>query len=189
MDIAQSDIDEWMENSDDRENAPTNANGDAGNDASTSPDHEVNEADTTDSGATHETPDTSEDSGDHPTVTVSDPIDVTNNGGSASTPRTSGLLARRQAANPASPEVNSINGNIDMPERPDEDEVHTHLEHQRTRTQTPDPEHIIAGEGPLTPRNNAGPFVFDGSAGRSDAGQLAVPGIPEVTNGNNPASL
>lgn len=29
---------------------------------------------------------------------------------------------------------------------------------------------VIAGEGPLTPRNNAGPFVFDGSAGRASAG-------------------
>ncbi|KAJ9497535.1 hypothetical protein H2202_006959 [Exophiala xenobiotica] len=189
VDIAQSDIDEWMEISDDRENIRVDANGDAGNHASTSPDQEANEADTTDSGAAHETPDTSEDSGDQPTLSVSDPVDIPNHGGSTMTPRTPGLLARRQATNPASPEVNSINGNIDMPERPEEDEMHTHLEHQRTRTQTPDPEHIIAGEGPLTPRNNAGPFVFDGSAGRSDAGQLAVPGIPEVTNENNPALL
>lgn len=34
------------------------------------------------------------------------------------------------------------------------------------RVPTPTSADIIAGEGPLTPRNDAGPFVFDGSAGR-----------------------
>lgn len=34
------------------------------------------------------------------------------------------------------------------------------------RAATPTSADIIGGEGPLTPRNNAGPFVFDGSAGR-----------------------
>ena len=97
----------------------------------------------------------------------------------------SGLLARRQASNATSSEVRSMNGNIDMPDQPDEDEMHAHLENQRTRTQTPDIEQAAASvEGPLTPRNNAGPFVFDGSADRSDAMQLQVPGIPEVTGGN-----
>ena len=94
----------------------------------------------------------------------------------------SGLLARRQAANPASPEVRSVNG-IDMPNRPNEVEMSNVLEEQRTRTETPDvAEQIIAGEGPLTPRNNAGPFVFDGSAGRNSGRVVA---IPEVTEGRS----
>lgn len=104
--------------------------------------------------------------------------------------RGGGLLARRQASNATSPEIQSMNGNIDMPDHPDEDEMNVQLEHQRTRTQTPDIEHVAAsGEGPLTPRNNAGPFVFDGSAGRSDAMQLQVPGIPEVTGGSEHSHL
>lgn len=35
------------------------------------------------------------------------------------------------------------------------------------RTSTPTSAEIIGGEGPMTPRNNAGPFVLDGSAGRA----------------------
>jgi hypothetical protein len=99
--------------------------------------------------------------------------------------RSGSLLSRRQATNTSSPEVRSISGNIDMPNQIDDDELIDITDHQRTRTQTPDPEAIIAGEGPLTPRNNAGPFVFDGSAGRSDARQVLVPGIPEVSNGGS----
>ena len=68
-----------------------------------------------------------------------------------------------------------MNGNIDMPDRTDESEVGAELEQQRTNTQTPDPTDMITAEGPLTPRNNAGPFVFDGSAGRSDVRQLFIP--------------
>lgn len=85
----------------------------------------------------------------------------------------SALLARRQANNPGSSEVHSMNGGIDMPGRINEVEMTNTLDDQRTRTETPDnntgptAEQIISGEGPLTPRNNAGPFVFDGSAGRS----------------------
>ena len=87
---------------------------------------------------------------------------------------TSGLLARRQAANPGSPDVRSINA-IDMPNRSNEVDMGNHLEEQITRTETPDPaERIISGEGPLTPRNNAGPFVFDGSAGRDAGGDARV---------------
>lgn len=89
----------------------------------------------------------------------------------------SGLLARRQAANPGSPELRSMSG-IDMPNRPNDVEMSNHLEEQKTRTVSPDAEQIVAGEGPLTPRNNAGPFVFDGSAGR---GSGRVVTIPEVT--------
>ena len=103
----------------------------------------------------------------------------------ASPPRgPSGLLARRQATNPSSPTLQSVNA-IDMPRRASNDvEMNgVLLSEQRTRTETPDSaEQIIAGEGPLTPRNNAGPFVFDGSAGRSSTGSgRRVVAIPEVT--------
>lgn len=92
---------------------------------------------------------------------------------------TSGLLARRQAANPGSPDVRSVSG-IDMPRRSNEMDMSNHLEEQITRTETPDAaERIIAGEGPLTTRNNAGPFVFDGSAGRSSGRVVAIPELTE----------
>jgi E3 ubiquitin-protein ligase DMA1/2 len=97
--------------------------------------------------------------------------------------RTSGLLARRQATNPASPELSTMNANINMPDREDEDEMSLHLEEQRTSAQTPDP--LIGTEGPLTPRNDAGPFVFDGSAGRSDSRSLAVPNLATVASGES----
>jgi hypothetical protein len=32
----------------------------------------------------------------------------------------------------------------------------------------------LSGEGPMTPRNDAGPFVFDGSAGRASGVRLAL---------------
>jgi E3 ubiquitin-protein ligase DMA1/2 len=76
----------------------------------------------------------------------------------------SGLLARRQAANQ---EINPMNG-IDIPDRFDPDETTHTLEPETTRTETPDTAVVIAGVGPLTPRNDAGPFVLDGSAGRAD---------------------
>ena len=111
-------------------------------------------------------------------------LDINSNIHSSPLPiRTSGLLARRQASIPASNEL-SMNSNIDMPDRANETEMGAHLEQQRTYTQTPDPAEIIAGEGPLTPRNDAGPFVFDGSAGRSDARQLFVPSLAQVADGD-----
>ena len=92
----------------------------------------------------------------------------------------SGLLSRRQATNPASPELNSVNG-LEMPQqRFDADETTNELEPEITRTESPDPANIISGEGPLTPRNNAGPFVFDGSAGRPSSNRrLIVSAISE----------
>lgn len=93
----------------------------------------------------------------------------------------SGLLSRRQdrpTLGPAmgsdglSPPVNVI----PMPKRPTEAEMQDMLTQQRTQTETPNGELIIAGEGPLTPRNNAGPFVFDGSGSRTGSRrQLVVP--------------
>jgi len=80
---------------------------------------------------------------------------------------TSSLLSRRQdrtspAENNLSPPMNGIA----MPARPSEKEMQNHLAQQSTVTGSPNSEQIIAGEGPLTPRNNAGPFVFDGSGSR-----------------------
>ncbi|EXJ78864.1 hypothetical protein A1O1_09266 [Capronia coronata CBS 617.96] len=189
VDVAQSDIDEWMENTDDAENQTGDADGGTNNDtdANALPRTDGNvtsEASEVDTNAAIDTIDvdiTTTDivPDDLPVTTHSREGDSDNNP-SPLPPRTSGLLARRHAANPASVGLHTMNGSIDMPDQPDGDEMGVHLE--ATRTQTPDIEHIIAGEGPLTPRNNAGPFVFDGSAGRSDAGHLMVPGIPEVTS-------
>ncbi|TVY29409.1 E3 ubiquitin-protein ligase [Lachnellula hyalina] len=63
----------------------------------------------------------------------------------------------------------------------------THLEQPdprrgRSRSRTPSPNGIpsslsdvlVGAEGPMTPRNDAGPFVFDGSAGRSSGARLAA---------------
>lgn len=86
------------------------------------------------------------------------------------------LLARRHSSNPASPEIASVNA-IDIPGRRDNAAMGSALQTEITRTVSPNTaEEIIAGEGPLTPRNNAGPFVFDGSAGR-EARRLTVPSI------------
>lgn len=89
--------------------------------------------------------------------------------------RTSGLLSRRQATNPDSPEINSVSGAIDMPQR----NSSTGSRLEPTRTETPDGERIINGEGPLTPRNDVGPFILDGSAGRASGRRVVA--IPEVT--------
>ncbi len=52
---------------------------------------------------------------------------------------------------------------------------------ERQMTRTPSPNgfgsslDVISGnEGPMTPRNDAGPFVFDGSAGRASGARLAT---------------
>lgn len=94
---------------------------------------------------------------------------------------TNGLLSRRQdrptmssatVSGHLSPPVNIIA----MPTRPTEAEMQDLLTQQRTNVETPNGELIISGEGPLTPRNNAGPFVFDGSGSRTGSRrQLAVP--------------
>ena len=39
---------------------------------------------------------------------------------------------------------------------------------------------VLSGEGPLTPRNNAGPFVFDGSAGRPGSQRTQISGAFEA---------
>lgn len=92
----------------------------------------------------------------------------------------SALLSRRQ--DNLAPPMQSI----PMPSRPTETEMQHLLTQQRTQTESPNADQIIAGEGPLTPRNNAGPFVFDGSGSRTGSRrQLVVPGhtLDEISDG------
>lgn len=194
VDVAQSDIDEWMENTDDQAHQDGSANEEthsvvdvpdshtngntvdgAGDDLGDSVINET-EADVT----------TSDIIQDGHAATVSSPIEIPSNVHSAATMRNAGLLSRRVAGNSIAADLHSVNSNTEQSEQSNEDTMDAH--HEQTRIQTPDPDLIISGEGPLTPRNNAGPFVFDGSAGRSDAGRLEVPGIPEVTEANGSSS-
>ena len=192
MDVAQSDIDEWMDNTDDQENHTTDANVDPSNEPNATTNEHMNgqvtggpEIATASTTAATEAAQAMTNIPENPPVTILPPINSTDGPASSPLPiRTTGLLARRQATNPASSELTSMNGNIDMPDRADESEVGAELEQQRTNTQTPDPTELIAAEGPLTPRNNAGPFVFDGSAGRADARQLFIPSLAQVTDGD-----
>ncbi|OAL31826.1 hypothetical protein AYO22_00696 [Fonsecaea multimorphosa] len=188
VDLAQSDIDEWMENTDDPENQTAEASADATLEANHASDAHINGQVTGEPESANATVPTTTVNGDdtrmdmdseNPPVTISQSRTTD----APATPNTSGLLARRQATNPRSSEL-SMSGNIDMPDQPVEEEMQVQLEQQRTHTQTPDPDQVVVAEGPLTPRNDAGPFVFDGSAGRSDARQLMVPGMVDVADGN-----
>lgn len=91
-------------------------------------------------------------------------------------PRNSTLLSRRQANKPASPEIASVSNAIDVPGR-------SGANLEPTRTQTPEGERIISGEGPLTPRNDVGPFILDGSAGRGSTNRVVA--INEVTESDS----
>lgn len=86
----------------------------------------------------------------------------------------SSLLARRhdRTTSPTSDSLSAPVNGIAMPTRPTETEMEDHLAQQRTQTESPNAEQIIAAEGPLTPRNNAGPFVFDGSGSRTGSRRL-----------------
>lgn len=88
------------------------------------------------------------------------------------------LLSRRQATNPESSEINSVtSGAIEVPRQ----KSATGAALDAGRVQTPDGERIINGEGPLTPRNDVGPFILDGSAGRISGRRVAA-SIPEVAD-------
>jgi hypothetical protein len=106
---------------------------------------------------------------DHPPVDADGSVRDANNHPPASV---GGLLARRQAAQPASGEIAYVNG-IEMPNSLAPNTTNT-TDVDRSDAATPDAGEVLTREGPLTPRNNAGPFVFDGSAGRS-SGRRAVP--------------
>lgn len=117
-----------------------------------------------------------------PIPTLAEPAQVDNRAGDgettmvlptvsvpAATLSNSSLLSRRQdKTTPSSSDnLSPPMTNIPMPSRPSEEEMQDHLAQQRTQTDTTNADQIIAGEGPLTPRNNAGPFVFDGSGTRT----------------------
>lgn len=93
----------------------------------------------------------------------------------------SALLARRHDKTMTAPPAGSGGlsppvDNIPIPTRPTEADIHDILSQQRSQIESPNDDQITAGEGPLTPRNNAGPFVFDGSGSRTGSRrQLAVP--------------
>lgn len=58
---------------------------------------------------------------------------------------------------------------------------------------TPSPGHrspdVLSGvDGPMTPRNDAGPFIFDGSGGRRVAAQTATPNMGAVVESVTPPS-
>ena len=170
VDVAESDMEEWMQNADN-----------AGPEATSVLDASAAEAD----------PASQLEQTDDVQVNITTPTQSDESAEEAPPRRVpSGLLARRQAANPGSPELHTVNS-IDMPGRRSNDVDMSGgllsdgalLSEQQTRTETPDiAEQIIAGEGPLTPRNNAGPFVFDGSAGRASLGSgRRVVAISEAT--------
>lgn len=95
---------------------------------------------------------------------------------------TSGLLTRRQTSNTASPaQVAQVNG-IEIPRPSNAAQMAPVVVNDPSgtlRTATPTSADIIGGEGPLTPRNNAGPFVFDGSAGRASARRITAHAMDE----------
>jgi E3 ubiquitin-protein ligase DMA1/2 len=94
---------------------------------------------------------------------------------------TSGLLSRRQTSNSiSSPVLAPVNG-IEIPRSSTTAQLAVvSIDTPGTfRTATPTSADLIGGEGPLTPRNDAGPFVFDGSAGRASGGRLTTSAMDE----------
>jgi E3 ubiquitin-protein ligase DMA1/2 len=94
-----------------------------------------------------------------------------------------GLLSRRQTSNAASSSgITPVNG-IEIPRPSNDDAQLAPVVSNETlgglRTATPTSAEIIGGEGLLTPRNDAGPFVFDGSAGRIGGRRLTAPAMDE----------
>ncbi|KAK6584986.1 hypothetical protein PZA11_003210 [Diplocarpon coronariae] len=63
----------------------------------------------------------------------------------------------------------------------------SHLEHRSTRTPSPNglSEQAPGTEGPMTPMNDIGPFVLDGSAGRSSDGRSAALAPLNLNNAAN----
>lgn len=94
-------------------------------------------------------------------------------------PSSNGLLSRRQASNSSSPhiDVDAVH-DIDIPAWGDSEgqtsssrPIPSASGYRQITTPTLD---ALTQEGPLTPRNNAGPFVFDGSGGRGAEQRSAV---------------
>lgn len=168
VDVPEDVMDEWMENAGDaqapaqaKESAATVPNNDSRTEEYTA---RVDSGGANDNGRTEV---------DQEMGTIEE--DTESHGGVQLTSQ-AGLLARRQASHPASPEIASVNViNIPGQPMPSTTDI-THVD--RKDTTTPEHGEVLSGEGPLTPRNNAGPFVFDGSAGRSSGHQ----GVPPLAN-------
>ena len=164
VDVPEEEMDEWMENAGDAQDAirteesAASASEDTGRTEEGSvPGEAPGASNTVRTDADHEM----------------DTIEETSEPHSANhTVTLSGLLARRQASQPASTEIASVNG-IDIPTQLAPSTTAT-TEVDRANAATPDPGEMLSGEGPLTPRNNAGPFVFDGSAGRGTTRQAGT---------------
>lgn len=95
---------------------------------------------------------------------------------------TSGLLSRRQTSNSSTAAaMTSVNG-IEIPRSATTAQLAPVSSDTpgTLRTATPTSADIIGGEGPLTPRNDAGPFVFDGSAGRASGRRLTASAVDDV---------
>lgn len=92
------------------------------------------------------------------------------------------IISRRPVANQA----NGTSSRLDQPDP-----------HARSLSRTPSPNgvpgslDVAAGtEGPMTPRNDAGPFIFDGSAGRpSDVRMAAIASMNLNAAANSPPPL
>jgi E3 ubiquitin-protein ligase DMA1/2 len=170
VDVAEEDMEEWMDNvgeGEDSSHAPENtASGPGSNVRSEEDTAQIGTA----MGKDNEMPDAG-----HETVTIDEAVRDSNNHPPVSA---SGLLARRQAAQPASGEIAYVNG-IEMPNSLAPYTTNT-TEVDRSGAVTPDAGEVLTREGPLTPRNNAGPFVFDGSAGRSASRR----GVPSHSDGS-----
>jgi E3 ubiquitin-protein ligase DMA1/2 len=97
-------------------------------------------------------------------------------------PTTNGLLSRRQTSNSTTPSQIAPVNSIEIPRSANAPQLAQVMTSDTTGTlhaATPNSADIIAGEGPLTPRNNAGPFVFDGSAGRASGRLLTASAMDE----------
>lgn len=101
------------------------------------------------------------------TSTSSDPVNGANASASGSS-ASADLLSRRGARHISPPfppiaETRSLSGSAHLrPITPTRPPIGDGLDEASLRTPTTD---MLIHDGPMTPTNNAGPFVFDGSAG------------------------
>jgi hypothetical protein len=170
VDVAEEDLEEWMENAGDSED-PGRASENA---PSATAANLQSEEDTAQIGIAMSTdnnmPDADQDTGSVDEAVVEPD--------SNQSPSLSTLLARRQATQPASEEIASVNG-IEIPNQLAPSITNT-TEVDRLGAASPEAGEVLSAEGPSTPRNNAGPFVFDGSGGGSSS-RRAVPANGEIS--------
>ena len=121
-------------------------------------------------------------SGDQTTNTTTTTITTT----TTTTPQlsTSGLLSRRQTSTntTTTPSQGAAVNGIEIPGSSTAGQLSNIVTNEAAgtlRAATPTSADVIGGEGPLTPRNDAGPFVFDGSAGRASARHLSANAMDE----------